>query len=220
MKMGFTRSLFLAAAALALGFAAPASATVVIDQNFVTTDHPDNGTGLGITTTSLGQTFTVGVTGKLAAVEFNILKFSGMTGDVTVDIRSLAGGAPDSLASNALASATVANGDIATYGPSPYAWTTILVDFSAANIMVTAGDMLSFVLSSPIGQEFGVQTDYTDGYAGGSRWSQNGDGNAFDELADADLAFNTYVDLPEPGTLAVFGLGLAGLAFARRRKAA
>ena len=35
------------------------------------------------------------------------------------------------------------------------------------------------------------------------------------------VAFETErVQVPEPGTLAIFGLGLVGLGFARRRKAA
>jgi len=38
--------------------------------------------------------------------------------------------------------------------------------------------------------------------------------------ANVSFAFIPVHDIPEPGTLALFGLGLAGLGFARRRKAA
>lgn len=198
----------------------PASASIVIDQNFTTTDDPDNGTGLGIVTTSLAQTFTVGLDGKLAAVEFNVLQMTATNGDLTVDIRPLVGSAPDPDASDALASVVVPNGDIGTYGPSPYSWTSLFVDFSAFGIAVSAGDMLAFVLSSPLTEEFGVQTDYTSAYGGGSRWSQDGDGTAFSELATADLAFKTYVNVDSPATFALLSLGLAGISFKCRQKKA
>lgn len=193
-----------------------------MDQNFTTTDDTNNNTALGIASTSLGQTFEVGLTGTLAGIEFNILKFAGTTGDLTVDIRSLTGGLPDALASNALALTSVTNSDIGTSIANPLVWTSIYVDFSFANINVVAGDMLSFVLSSSLGQEFYVQTDYTNGYLGGSRHSQNGDGNAFNSLASADLAFNSYVnvsEVPEPSIIALFAVGLFGLGFVRRRQA-
>ncbi len=209
---------FLVVGAVLFGFSAPLSAAI-IDQNFATTDDPNHGTGLGIVTTGLAQTFTVGVTGTLASVEFNILKMSGTTGDLSVDIRSLVGGVPDSLMANALATSTISNSLINTYGGSIYSWTTISVDVSAANIAVASGDMFAFVLNSPLGEEFGIQTDYTNAYAGGQRYSQNGDGTSFGGLSSADLAFKTTViSVPEPSVITLFGLGLLGLGIARGRQ--
>lgn len=209
---------FLVVGTVLFGFSTPLSATV-IDQNFVTTDDPNHNTGLGFVTTSLAQTFTVGVTGTLASVEFNVLKMSGTTGDLSFDIRSLVGGVPDSLMANALATSTISNSLINTFGGSPYSWTTINIDVSAANIAVAAGDMFAFVLNSPIGEKFGIQTDYNNAYAGGQRYSQNGDGTSFYASSYADLAFKTTVNaVPEPSVIALFGLGLLGLGIARGRQ--
>ena len=217
----FNSVIFVTLTAFIIAFTAPASAAVIIDQNFTTTDDPNNGTGVGIVTTSLAQTFEVGLTGSLAAIELNILKFSGTTADLTIDIRSLVGSSPDPLAANALATVNINNSAIATLSSSPHLWSSIYVDFSFANIAVTAGDSLSFVISSVIGEGFDIQTDYLNGYSNGSRWSQNGDGATFSELSTADLAFNSYIDvanIPEPSIWALFSIGMVGLGLARRRK--
>lgn len=202
---------------VAVVLAAPVSAGTVLDQNFVTTDNPNSNTGVGLASSSLAQTFTVGLDGTLAAVEFNILKNSEPVFDLTVDIRTLIGGAPDPLAANALGTTTVAAADIGTFNANPYPWTSIRVDFGAAGIAVSAGDMLAFVLT---GGPYGVQTDYTDSYAGGQRWSQSGYGNPFGVLATADLAFKTYVDVaavPIPAALPLLATALAGLGLAAWR---
>jgi len=215
----------ISAALLAVFLAAQAHAAVILDQDFATTDDPNHSTGLGIVTTGLGQSFTVGVTGLLSAVEFNVLRLNGATtGDLTFDLRSLTGGVPDASSASALGTSIIANGDIGLIGGSPYAWTTVHVDVSGYGINVTAGDELAFILSSPIAQEFTVQTDYLDAYAGGMRWSQNGDGTAFASLATADLAFATYVDdgiapsaVPLPAGLPLIAAAFGLLGLMRRR---
>lgn len=214
------RLINLIAAALICVSASGAQAAT-LDQNFVTTDDPNNNTGVGFVTTSLGQSFTVGVTGIFHSLSFNILKIAGTTGDISVELRNMVGGSPDVLLANALASATVLNSEIDTFGGQPYDWTTITLDFSGAGLFVNAGDQLAFTVTSTIDEKFGIQTDYTDAYAGGARFSQNGDGSAFASLSTADLAFSTSVSaVPLPAGLPLLLSGFAAFAWMRRKSSA
>ena len=204
-------------------FVVPVSQAATLDQNFVTTDNPTNNTGLGLAVNGLSQTFTVGLSGILDSVSFNILKDTGTTGDVIIDIRNLTGGAPDQASGSALASVTISNSDINTLG-FPFTFSNIVADFSSANIAVSTGDILAFALLSPSGDDFFVQTDFINGYTGGSRFSQVNDGNPWFENADADLTFSTYVDVspvPVPAAVWLFGTALIGfVGMSRRRKVA
>ncbi len=220
--MTIKQSILSALFAGIMGFSAQAS---VLDANHATTDDPNNGTGLGIVTTALGQTFTAIGNGILETVSFRILKINTTplaTEDVTFDIRNVDGfGAPDANAGDALFTTSIANGDIGVYGPQPYDWSLITVDVSSANIEVSMGDQLAFILSASLGQEFGVQTDYLDAYSGGARFSQNGDGTAFSSLSTADLTFSTTLaaPIPVPASLPLLLAGFGAIGIIARRKA-
>ncbi|MCP5371965.1 MAG: PEP-CTERM sorting domain-containing protein [Hyphomicrobiales bacterium] len=217
-------ALLLSLGVTALGIAAPAPASAtVVDQQFTTTGPVDSNTATGVTFAAMAQTFTVGVTGLLAAVELYVLRTGGTTGDLTVDIRGLvSGGAPEPLAANALGSTTLANADVPVRpSTTPYGFAPILIDLTAANIAVTAGQILAIGVSSAAGEFFVFQTDYSNGYAGGGLWTQSSDGLAFSPTT-SDFSFTTYVNtgtsVPEPGTLGLLVVGLTGLGWAHRRR--
>ena len=147
-------SVLIGLAATSLG-----AAEVLDQQNDLTGSAAADSTSGGFTENA--QTFTVGVTGTLARIEVQIVRFFGSGGDAIVSVYNTSGGFPTGAS---LASKSLAWDPIPTTG-----YDYQVFDFASMSIPVTAGTVMAFGASSTTGgatgglrSSFNVST-----YAGG-----------------------------------------------------
>lgn len=189
-------------------------AAPVVDQSFVGPFTSDAQFG----SQYRAQTFTVGVSGLLTRFDVYLNPFNDGSGSAGFQIWNTTGGSPAAIPGVALASASIAfSGPDGWFG----------ADVAAAGLEVMAGDVLALVqvANSNTGAagfwRSGVSANAT--YAGGQAFTTSvfDPSGAWIGSTDQDRGFRVYVDpdaaaVPTPPTVALVGLGLAGLAALRR----
>lgn len=196
--------------ALTFLFSTGAHAVPVVDQQNL---GPVAGNVGYEATLARGQSFTVGLDGVLAGFEFNFNKSQTIaTGNAYLSVYSTNGiGAPDVLLGQVTLDATA----VSTTHSLTY------FDLTPLGLAVSTGDLMFAALHADFA---GGMYSTRDIYAGGTEW---GCGPPFgitcwtpEDNSVHELVFRSFVDtgIPEPGMLAVFGLGLAGLGIARQRR--
>lgn len=184
--------------AILVGVSPAAHAAPILDQEY----DPVSDGAAGITTSSLSQTFTAGVTGLLTRVDLFVNTAS--TGNVTIAILD----GPPTGAFSILGQVDV---PAASFPPDGTAFTGTPINLSLLGILVSAGEDYAIRLTP--NDNLMLWNIEPGTYAGGNAFV---DANS---LTTSDLGFRTFVDadlIPEPGTLALLGATLAAFAATRR----
>jgi hypothetical protein len=196
------------------------SADVVVDQQFIPVNISEASVQPIADGPSYGQTFTVGISGRLVGAD--IALDAGDLGrplnDVLVEVTPTLGGLP---------TATVLASGIIPGASIPLFMSTGLlthVDFSAAPT-ITAGQQLALLFfgEGELGDNPNIALEVSSGllYPGGQAvifafdaWHPAAD---FFLGTSADFGFRTYVSIPEPSTFVLLIGSFAVIAFLRRR---
>lgn len=196
-------------AAFAMLVATGAAAVPVLDQDNSSATVIGAGAGSLGTTFGRAQTFTVGVAGDLAAIEFQL----GNVNDTPsrIDILATSGGVPTG-------GSPVDPSVLGTVfgGTNNAGWASF--DVLSLGLSVAVGDVLAFKVWE--GHVLAADTSY----AGGNAFFFNTGANIDDwATQSSELLFRTYVEeaapaVPLPAGLPLLLSGVAALAITRKRR--
>lgn len=177
------------------------AAPIVVDQ-FV--DGSANAGGGFHPEAFKGQTFTVGVGGRLTQIDVKLQACDACSGDVILSLHPTIGGLPDF--ETLLASQTVSMLDL----PLPAGFVSF--DITAADVLVNTSDELGFLMQRPVGSDnAAIYGNSSQGYAGGQAVAYTPELGSFASPSGWDYHFRTLVDTnPEPlgpGHSTVVGAG-------------
>ncbi|MCP5058869.1 MAG: PEP-CTERM sorting domain-containing protein [bacterium] len=193
---------------LALGLADPAVAAPILDQS----SWPPTAEVWTDANSWTDQSFTVGRTGQLVAIDVWVLHAPAEGATLQLSFPNM--------------------GDVGVSGLIPGGPTGLVaIDLTPFGFQVVAGDLMQFKFNL-VGDSDLLGLGATDGVyaAGDATWTCGlalscinpaGPGEPLLRpgtlpLAPLDIAFRTYVSVPEPTTHALFALGLGALAALRR----
>jgi len=174
-----------------------------IDQSF--TGPITGGADINECCAFIGQTYTAGLSGTLAAVSLDVVETPGNSFPLVVQIRTVSGGFPTTTVLGETITTAFGSGD--------------LIKFSQVIPQITGTQyaiVVSFLGAPPEGPGHGVGTWFGSGGYGGGMLVASDDGgitwpNAF---VDFDQHFVTHVNtVPEPGVFLLLGSGFVSAFF-------
>lgn len=184
------------------------NASIILDQQNPLLDDPYFASFCGVSSCAEWQQgVTVGVEGILAGLDIFTAGLATGTLSIWND--------------------TPWQSEVPVYSASYIASGITYIDLLPANIYLSVGDTFTFGLSGgtdvlgggPVGS---YNTAFSSGnYAGGELWNNNYP-NCFGDTGDGncayDLAFNSYISVPEPASITLLCLGVVGIGFVRRMR--
>lgn len=191
------------------------TSTPVVDQSIITSAEGAIAVTSGF---SWGQSFTVGLSGALTEIDFQLGRNAATTQPLQVELRTANGDLPNLDASGLLFSGTIAASAIPvlTFTSS----FTASIDLSSAAPTVTSGEKLVVLLSSNDHNWYNWDNsayDNSNPYPNGTSIESSYQNPAWTVVTNWDFGFRTWVaPVPEPSLLPI---GLLVLGLLRCRKA-